>query len=104
RLLRVRVVTGPTQAQLDEFARRLRALEAEFKELQQQTRGEPAVIPATLGSASQLLDAGKVRAAVKELERRRRVALDAGSISQLEQVLELARAAAARKSGSAKRH
>jgi len=96
-------VTGPTQAQLDEFARRLRALEAEFAAMQQQARAEPERIPAALQVAAERLDAGQVRQAVRELERRRKTALHARSIHELEQILELARAAAEQKSGAARR-
>ena len=119
-------MTRPTQEQLDEFARRLRALEAELAQLRREAqtvpapapaaptppvaapppRPEPAVRPRVAGSlqhASDLLAAGQLRPAVKELERGRKRALAAMSADELEQILELARTAAARGAAAAPR-
>ena len=90
-------MTGPTQDQLDAFARRLRALEAEFEALTQQARAQsaPERFPAALQPAADLINAGRLDAALKELDRRRKSAVQAGSVPELERILELARALAA---------
>src|SRR5262245_10335370 len=95
---RVMTVTGPTQIQLDDFGRRLQALESELELLRAQAAASrpapalpapPRAIPAPtpvpapaapsaprslawqLTYAKRLIEQGRVKAALKELERER---------------------------------
>jgi uncharacterized membrane protein len=117
-------MTPPTQAQLDDFARRLRALEGELAQMREQTtletwaeqqfveevpeaQARPRVTSLHLTRALGCLNVGDVRAALKLLERVRRAALDAGDIEQLQEALQVAQIALERatgfRRGSAKR-
>jgi uncharacterized membrane protein len=97
-------MASPTQTQLDAFARRLRALETELEELRRQAAAEtvaspeeapaattlqPPVVPDRLRHAHALLTGEATKQAVRELDRLRAQSLDAGSITELEEMLEL---------------
>jgi uncharacterized membrane protein len=96
------------QTQIDDFGLRLYALERELEELRRQvaadavavpepaTRPAPAVVslapPAPSGRlqrARTLLQTGAVREAVRELDRLRAASFGAGSVVELEEILEL---------------
>lgn len=83
----------PTQAQLDEFARRLRTLEDELADLRRRAAAETPTFSDAVLPALHLLGVGQVQDAVEELERQRAKALDARSIPELEEILEVAREA-----------
>jgi uncharacterized membrane protein len=109
-------MTPPTQAQLDDFARRLRALETELAQMREQTALElwaeqrlveepqtepvrPRVTSPNLTRALGCLNVGDIRGALKLLERARRGALDAGDLEQLNEALRVAQTAVDRASG-----
>src|SRR5262245_53612242 len=103
-------MTPPTRAQLEDFARRLRALEAELAQMREQPAletwaephlveeppeapAQPRVTSPHLTRALTCLNVGDVRGALKLLERVRRAALDAGDIGQLQEALQVAQIA-----------
>jgi uncharacterized membrane protein len=111
-------MTPPTQAQLDDFARRLRALEAELEQMRDQVALEtwaeqrlveepaapapaarPRITSPHLTRALSCLEVGDVKAALKLLERVRRGALDAGDVAQLKEAFNVAEIAADRATG-----
>src|SRR6478736_10203779 len=107
-------MTAPTQIQLDDFARRLRALEAELGQLRAKSVAPaptpvpppapvpvaapvpPPVAPGTawqLTFAQRLLDQGDVRGAVRQLSYEQVRAYNARRSEDLREILELARRA-----------
>jgi hypothetical protein len=120
-------VSAPTQAQLDDFARRLHALETELEQLVRQASASaapkaqavtaeaapvastPPIAPPArnLGRpperAPELLERRDAEAAVRELERLRARAFDARRVAELRDICELAHAAAANPSSAGAR-
>lgn len=96
-------MNAPVQSQLDDFARRLRALETELAGLRRQAaaaeRVEPAPRPREsrritspeLAQARSLVNSGDFRRALKQLERIGRHAVTTRNDNLLDEVLELAR-------------
>src|SRR5262245_49085686 len=123
-------MTAPTQTQLDDFARRLRALETELAQLRAQSVAPaPPVIPAAppvppappapaaapvsppvspglswqIAFAQRLLEQGDVRGALKQLSHEQVRAYNARRIDDLRDILELARRARAASRGGTAR-
>jgi uncharacterized membrane protein len=87
-------MTAPTRAELDDFGRRLRDLEADFAALQSRATvadEQPAarITPPRLAIVRMRFERGDLGAALKEAHRLRSQSLRSRSVAELEELLEL---------------